>query len=309
MTNRPVPILSVVIPCYRAGADIRRCLDSVLAQAVAFTFEVIVVDSSADGTAETLRRAYPAVHVIELPGRAFPGTARNAGVREARGRVIVFTDADCVVDPGWLAAIRDLHEAQPDVPVIGGGIVNGTPLHPVGTAEFLLEFSEFHSRRPAGKARLLPTCNLSLKRDVFETHGYLDDVITGSDTVYTRRLVERGETLRFTPTFRVRHRNRTGLREFLRHQVDQGAGSAQIRSKHEMPGAVMTRHPALLLPGILYRFGRIGARCVTGGPGLLGMFLVSAPVIAIGLVSYALGFLHEIRRPRGAKPAGRTMNR
>ena len=66
--------------------------------------EVVIVDGgSSDGTAEAFG-ADPRVTVIEAPG-ANISTGRNIALANATHEAIAATDADCELDPGWLAAI------------------------------------------------------------------------------------------------------------------------------------------------------------------------------------------------------------
>lgn len=88
------PRVSVVIPAYNAEAFVRQTIESVLAQTYA-NLEVIVVD---DGSSDSTRRIAeaiddPRLKVLSGPNRGV-SHARNWGVREARGDLIAFLDAD-----------------------------------------------------------------------------------------------------------------------------------------------------------------------------------------------------------------------
>src|SRR5919197_986029 len=90
-----LPLVSIVIPAYRASDHIRRALDSVFAQTFP-DFEVIVVsDGSPDGSElEIILASYAGqIRYFSQPHRG-AGAARNAGVRAARGRYVAFLDAD-----------------------------------------------------------------------------------------------------------------------------------------------------------------------------------------------------------------------
>jgi teichuronic acid biosynthesis glycosyltransferase TuaG len=101
------PLVSVVIPSFRAQDYIAATVRSVLAQSHA-NLEVIVVDDrSPDGTAdivEEIGREDPRTRCIRLE-KNFGGPAgpRNIGVREARGEWIAFLDADDIWHPDKLA--------------------------------------------------------------------------------------------------------------------------------------------------------------------------------------------------------------
>jgi dolichyl-phosphate beta-glucosyltransferase len=124
--DRPPPPgdlrLSVVIPAYRERERIAGAVTSVretLAPLVAGgDLEIVVVDDgSGDGTAHLAKEA-GADQVIELPVNRGKGAGVRAGVFAARGRSIVFTDADLSYSPVQILRLLTETEAGWDV-VIG----------------------------------------------------------------------------------------------------------------------------------------------------------------------------------------------
>src|SRR5688572_19196235 len=95
---------SVVIPARNAAADLEACLIGLRAGGgAAGPDEVIVVDDgSTDDTAAVAERHR--ARVVRTARRG-PAVARNAGARLASGELLVFLDADCVPEPGCLAAL------------------------------------------------------------------------------------------------------------------------------------------------------------------------------------------------------------
>lgn len=91
---------SIVIPAYNEGTRLGGTLEKVLAyvHAQKWDAEIIVVnDGSRDSTAEIVRRFAaqdPTVRLIENPGNRGKGYSVRNGVLNARGRVVLFTDAD-----------------------------------------------------------------------------------------------------------------------------------------------------------------------------------------------------------------------
>lgn len=104
--NRP-PLFSIVIPSLNRGELLDRCLASICAQD--FTdYEIIVVDAgSTDSTPAVLPKYSPRVHAIVEKGIGV-SDGRNAGVRQASGRVIVFVDSDDLLLPGALRLYASL---------------------------------------------------------------------------------------------------------------------------------------------------------------------------------------------------------
>ena len=113
--------LSVVVPAYREADRIESTvatLRSGLAEmAASGGIEIIVVDDgSDDGTADAARRAGPDL-VVELPANRGKGAAVRAGVREAAGAAVAFTDADLSYRPEHLVRVVSAIEAGCDVAI------------------------------------------------------------------------------------------------------------------------------------------------------------------------------------------------
>src|SRR5204863_500310 len=132
--------VSVIVPAYNARATITDCLGALEDQSLRDECEIIVVDSSTDDTAAVVAEMFPEVRLFTFPERRFPSSARNFAVSQARGEIIAFTDADCVVAPGWLGEIIGAHRS--DLPVIGGAIDNGSPESYIGWVYYFCEFNQ-----------------------------------------------------------------------------------------------------------------------------------------------------------------------
>ena len=113
-TEDTVPEVSVVVPCYNAGADLPRALASVRAQTFE-DYEIIVVDdgSTDPATLDVLDSLSGDVRLIRQPNKGLPG-ARNTGFREAAGRYVVPLDCDDFVDPSFLDEMLTALKARRD---------------------------------------------------------------------------------------------------------------------------------------------------------------------------------------------------
>jgi dolichyl-phosphate beta-glucosyltransferase len=91
---------SIVIPAYNEGARLGATLEKVLdyVHAQGWNAEVIVVDDgSRDNTADLVRgfaEKEPILRLVENPGNRGKGYAVRNGMLNARGKVVVFSDAD-----------------------------------------------------------------------------------------------------------------------------------------------------------------------------------------------------------------------
>ncbi|HEX2613299.1 MAG TPA: glycosyltransferase [Fibrobacteria bacterium] len=110
-----LPVVTVLVAARDEEANLPRTLDALLAQDwPRDKLQVVVADDrSTDGTAAVLAdyvARHPglveAVTVTELPpGMSPKKNALARGLDAARGEWIAVTDADCVMGPGWLAAL------------------------------------------------------------------------------------------------------------------------------------------------------------------------------------------------------------
>ncbi len=103
--------LSLVFPVFDEERNIGLLLESSrqLAPQLADSFEIVVVDDgSRDGSADVIeryRRADPRIRVVRHASNCGYGAALRAGLREARGDLVFFTDADLQFDIAELSKL------------------------------------------------------------------------------------------------------------------------------------------------------------------------------------------------------------
>src|SRR5256885_1830923 len=107
------PLVSVIIPARNEEASLAQCLES-LASQTGLTFEIIVVDDASTDHTRQIAQTFPQVNVVDAPPLPPGWTGKNnalvAGAKTARGKWLLFTDADTFHHPGSLA--RSLSEAE-----------------------------------------------------------------------------------------------------------------------------------------------------------------------------------------------------
>jgi GT2 family glycosyltransferase len=293
--------LSVVIPCYGHAAELEGCLRALMDQQTHVDYEVIVVDSSPDSFIETVTSRFPRVRLIRSQTRLLQGRARNLGVRNAASDRIAFTDADCIPSPQWVEqAYQSMEKGNA---LIGGPITDAHPSHPIAWVDNRFQFSDFQRGRPAGKIKHIPSCNMALSKLLFdELGGFREDVQTGEDTLLTIQLGEQTQKdIWFNPSMAVQHHGRRIWHEFLAHQRLHGyyRGLLRLFISDSLDG--LARNPMLVWTMVPRRLVYMGLRTLQYDPQGLLRFIISLPLIIIGLIVWTSGFYQGImQRNKGS---------
>ncbi len=109
--------LSVIIATYKRPALLARCLRALVNQSLhCGQYEIIVVSDGPDEetvkAVNDVKAQYllcPAIHSFSLNSKKGPAAARNLGWQQAKGKLIVFTDDDCVPLFYWLQFYRNAY--------------------------------------------------------------------------------------------------------------------------------------------------------------------------------------------------------
>jgi glucosyl-dolichyl phosphate glucuronosyltransferase len=127
--------ISVVITTYNRCAMLPAAIESMLRQdAPDVNYEIIIVDNnSTDDTRQVVEsfitRGHRNVRYI-FEANQGPSHGRNAGIANAKGRIIAFTDDDVRPAMDWLSNIKRAFDSNPDVECVGGKILPEWPTDP-----------------------------------------------------------------------------------------------------------------------------------------------------------------------------------
>jgi GT2 family glycosyltransferase len=292
------PEISVIVPSYNAARTIRNSLAALAAQRTVVAHEVIVVDSGRDETARVVEAEFPAVRLVRVPERRYPGGARNLGVARAGGAILAFTDADCVAAPDWVDALHAAHRAGH--PVVGGVVANANPEGLVACAYYFTEFNRWMPGTPAGHVDDVPGCCWSMTRAAYDRYGPFLEAAYCSDTLFHWRMAADGLRPYLDPRVGVAHVSPTRWRECLRHEPMHGRWFARLRARERalsrrrlfLHVATTPVLPALLFVRVLRRVASTRER---------RRFLRASPLVAVSMAGWAWGemrgYVEALRRP------------
>jgi len=133
------PTVSAIVPTWNEGKYLPALLESLRSQTVP-PLEILIADSgSLDDTARVAAGA--GAHVL-TGDRKGPGEGRNRGARAARGDVLLFADADCVLPPNLIETVL-LALTDPDV---AGGATGFWPADGTAADRFLFFLGNAYQR-------------------------------------------------------------------------------------------------------------------------------------------------------------------
>jgi glycosyltransferase involved in cell wall biosynthesis len=112
---------SVIIPAYNCADSIHQAVESALAQTRP-PFEVIIIDDGSTDSTLSKVRAYGAKVTLLTQPNSGPASARNLGVRTARGQFIAFLDADDYWEKDFLHVCTDVIRKHPGIVAVSTGL-------------------------------------------------------------------------------------------------------------------------------------------------------------------------------------------
>ena len=279
------PLVSVIVPAYNSFGTIPEFLCALRRQT--FTdFETIIVNSSPETqTGKLVAEGLPEAHFEQSPVRLLPHAARNRGVELAKGRLLVFTDPDCVAESGWLRALVEANQRGHRVVVGSMGLIGTSAFE---RAVHLCKFSSWLPGLPEGRAIIAPTANALYAREVWDAIGPFQGDSFSSDTLHTWRAAAKGFPAWFEPKAVVSHHHEGNMRSFLRERYIRGADFARLRVREEKRSKTWALVHLHALPAIPFlELVRVFLRAIRSG--WLGPFIQTAPLQLAANSAWALG--------------------
>ena len=200
---------SIIIPVYNDWNSLSDCLLAFAAQENCPKFEVIVVDDGSRELARDSIREWNSRYPLSVIRQENAGiaAARNRGIPEARGEILVFTDADCRFQADCLSALGANITASPQHSCFQLHII-GDCSNTVGRAEELrLTAIQDQTLLPDGRIRYLNTSGFAIRKSSLSSDFVLFDPAArrAEDTLLLANLIKHGELPLFADDCIVQH--------------------------------------------------------------------------------------------------------
>ncbi len=304
-----LPSVTIVIPARNEESTIAKCLKSLSAlEYPKSKLELILFDdASADKTLDLMKKTKTGIATRIIAGKGQgPSKARNEAARVAKGELVAFTDADCIVDAKWIQKLASVFRGKD---VSGAGGIQLVPKDETAFGKRVFKFlekvgvlGEYVKRDSAIlPADHNPTCNSIYRKSVLLGAGGFDEKLwPGEDVELDRRLVLSGKKLLFVPGAVVFHYRQQNLAQFSKMMHKYGWAQGFLVKKF---GAFRRIHAAalafslLLALGVLaFAFAPLQAALFAAGSamlcaGFLWVAKVDLELFAFGAFEWHFGFL------------------
>lgn len=228
-------IVSVIVPVLNASSYIKDCIISLINQDFPKDqYEIIIVDNgSKDNTVNILEKYKEYITILHEP-KIGSYIARNAGVNVSKGRIMAFTDADCIAHKDWLKKLYEGFTSE-DIGCVVGAIV---PYHGKTLVEIYSGNKDLLSQKHTLSSKFLPygqTANVAFRREVFEKIGDFDQgLMSGGDAdIAWRMQITTNFKLVYNANSIIEHHHRSTFKGLFKQQFRYGLGRILLYKKYD----------------------------------------------------------------------------
>tara|TARA_Y100001970_G_scaffold135181_1_gene166426 strand:+ start:3759 stop:4790 length:1032 start_codon:yes stop_codon:yes gene_type:complete len=236
--SRHTSIISIVTPTYNRIEELHHLYKSLKEQSIdddIFEF-IISDDGSTDATAETVRKwqndSKFKIKFITQDNQG-PGAARNHGLKNAEGDLILFIDSDCEAHYDWIRIIYEEYKKD-SFDAFGGP---DSAKEDFTRLQKAIDFAmtsfittggmRGHSEKMISK--FFPrTHNMGIKKSLYNEIGGFINLRHGQDIEFSNRIIKTGARVKFLLNAKVYHRRRTTIKQFFKQVFNWGVARINL---------------------------------------------------------------------------------
>ena len=247
---------SIIIPVYNRPDEVDELLNS-LTQQTMRNFEVIVVEDGSSVTCEHVVKRYEQqlnIRYFNKPNSG-PGQTRNYGAERSSGEYLLILDSDCILPPGYLAAIEEELKRQPADAFGGPDRAHDSFTSTQKAINYAMTSFFTTGGIRGGKKKMdkfYPrSFNMGLKADVYRALGGFSKMRFGEDIDLSIRIFKGGYSCRLFPEAWVWHKRRTDLKKFFKQVYNSGIARINLYKKYPESLKVVHLLPAVFTLGVV----------------------------------------------------------
>lgn len=227
-------ILSIIVPVYNAEDYLYDFLNSFSKQTyLNDKIELIFIDNGSTDKSKLIIEEYVSdnkdyyVKYMYFDRIADSYAARNYGVKNSKGRIIAFTDSDCILEPNWIENILNFVKQKRII----SGEVEIQIINKKNIWEVFDSFAHLNNKENAPKGKVA-TANLIVTRDDFMKVGFFQERFSGGDHDWSLRAKKAGFIVEYNEQIKVLHPSRKDYSEILRKSRRMAFGAGLNHKKN-----------------------------------------------------------------------------
>jgi glycosyltransferase AglI len=226
------PLISIIVPVYNDPEGLKETLSSLVIQEFDKShYEIIVADNgSTDNTiniASNFVKNYPGLVKLIIEDKIQSSyAARNKGIQNSKGEIIVFIDADMKTYPDFL---RKIYSFMSDEKVKYAGFNVEMELKDKSIAGLYDKITGFKIKDSIEGRQFVSTNCLTAKREIFDEVGFFDErLISGGDREFGQKVLKYGYKQFFIKDVIVMHPTKTSIESLYKRHFRLGRGIFEL---------------------------------------------------------------------------------
>lgn len=250
-------LYSVIIPVYNRPDEVDELLDSLTRQEYK-SFEIIVVEDGSSVPCKNIVDKYTErldIHYYHKSNSG-PGQTRNYGAERSKGDYLIILDSDCILPPGYFAAIEEELNNHP-ADAFGGPDKAHESFTNIQKAINYAMTSFFTTGGIRGGKKKMDkfyprSFNMGVRPEVYKTLGGFSKMRFGEDIDLSIRIFKGGYHCRLFPDAWVYHKRRTDLKKFFKQVHNSGIARINLYKKYPESLKLVHLLPAVFTIGLAF---------------------------------------------------------
>lgn len=278
--------VSIIIPTKNEEKNIAQCLNAILNQQTKppLSIEIIIIDSGSTDKTLQIIETFSSVNLIQIKPEDFGhGRTRNLGAQTAKGKYIVFLNADAIpVHDNWLQTLIEPFRKNPKLAGTFSRHVPNENCFLYMTRDLLTSMPETTANKKQGM--LFSTVSAAMPKEIWKQFPFDDEIIIAEDRDWAAKVSAKGLDILYQPESTVRHSHNYTPRELM----ESKRKIARASKRFKYPFTARTAGFALAVGGFVFKFLGDVIYILFKTPGI--PFHKKIKEIKISLLARAAGF-------------------
>ena len=242
VNQKNFPFVSVIIPVFNDTKRLGYCLQALESQTYSKNlYEVIVINNNSTENIQTVVDRFPQVRMANEKKQG-SYAARNKGISLSLGKILAFTDSDCIPADDWIEKGVAALQKNPDCAMVAGEIelFYQNPHNPT-IVELYDSMNFLRQKIFVEELKFGATANLFTFKDCFEKVGLFNtDLRSSGDREWGQRLFNSGLKQVYANDARVAHPARNEVKEIKKKtaRIVEGLYTLENQQKKSLPSFI-----------------------------------------------------------------------